>query len=694
MRPSRHCGLDGSNGPAIRPVQQYGMAAAKQHVEVEGRSLALSNLDKVLYPGDGGFTKAQIIDYYIRIAPWLLPHYANRPVTMKRFPEGVQGKAFYEKDAPKHTPDWVHTTDVPRQKGGAPIRYVCVDDLPTLVWCANIASLELHPFLHRAGQLDRPTSIVFDLDPGEGADLVTCSEVAFYLRDLLEANGLQCLPKVSGSKGLQLYVPLNTKMTYAQTRSFAQAAAKHLEKAHPKLIVSEMAKNLRHGKVFIDWSQNSDFKTTIGVYSLRANNDQPFVSAPVSWEELAEVQESGNANSLRFGPEQVIKRAQSDGDLFASLLNTKQTLPKTLSGSAPKLVRKAASSKPTRAAAAKHENSKLASLPKAKAAFISPMLLLRTERLPEGPEWQYELKLDGFRAVAAKSAGRVRVWSRNENDFGARYPSIAEALKNLPDDTVVDGEIVALDEEGRPSFNALQNYGSAQTPLIYYLFDAMVLDSRDLRGQTLEERRRLLEEKVLELLAEPIRSSPVLPGSLDQLIDAVKEQGLEGLVGKRRDSRYEPGERSGAWMKMRINQGQEFVIGGYTVGGRTFDALVFGYYEGRDLIYVARTRNGFTPQLRDQLTKKFKGLEMSDCPFANLPEARSGRWGQGLTLAKMKDCRWLKPVLVGQFEFVEWTPDDHLRHSRFVGLREDKKAREVKRESGRIVADAETGDAS
>jgi bifunctional non-homologous end joining protein LigD len=235
------------------------MAGVKQHVEVEGRPLSLSNLDKALYPGNG-FTKAQVIDYYIRIAPWMLAHYGKRPVTMKRFPDGVRGKAFYEKDAPKHAPAWVHTTDVPRQKGGKPIRYVCVDDLPTLIWCANIASLELHPFLHRAGQLDCPASMVFDLDPGEGANLVTSATVAFYLRELLDANGLQCLPKVSGSKGLQLYVPLNTKVSYAQTRSFAQGAAQLLEKRHPQLVVSEMAKNLRNGKVFIDWSQNSDFQ--------------------------------------------------------------------------------------------------------------------------------------------------------------------------------------------------------------------------------------------------------------------------------------------------------------------------------------------------------------------------------------------------------------------------------------------------
>jgi bifunctional non-homologous end joining protein LigD len=240
---------------------------------------------------------------------------------------------------------------------------------------------------------------------------------------------------------------------------------------------------------------------------------------------------------------------------------------------------------------------------------------------------------------------------------------------------------VALDESGKPSFNALQNYGSSHADLIFYLFDVPVLKGRDLRELPLFERRARLERDVLPALPEPIRVSAILPGKLSDLIGAVKKQGLEGLVAKRRDSRYESGQRSGAWQKMRVNEGQEFVIGGYTLGGRAFDALVFGYYEGARLLYAARTRNGFTPALRAQLMEKFRPLETARCPFVNLPERRSGRWGQGLTAAKMEECRWLKPVLVGQFEFREWTPDNHLRHSRFVALREDKPARQVRREA-------------
>ena len=227
---------------------------------------------------------------------------------------------------------------------------------------------------------------------------------------------------------------------------------------------------------------------------------------------------------------------------------------------------------------------------------------------------------------------------------------------------MIDGEIVALDGDGRPSFNALQNHGSSSTAIVYYVFDVMVLAGRDVKRETLEARRNLLERKVVPKLAEPVRYIGPLEASLRDLIHSVKAQGLEGLVAKRRDSRYEPGLRSGAWMKMRINRGQEFVIGGYTLGTRTFDALIFGYYEGDRLIYAARTRNGFTPAMREQLFKKFRPLEIAECPFANLPEAKSGRWGEGLTKSKMPVCRWLKPLLVGQFEFLEWTADNHLRH--------------------------------
>ena len=308
------------------------------------------------------------------------------------------------------------------------------------------------------------------------------------------------------------------------------------------------------------------------------------------------------------------------------------------------------------------------------------MLLLRTEKLPEGKDWLYELKFDGYRALAIKGRGGVQLRSRNDNEFNARYPGIVAALAGLPDDTVIDGEVVALDADGKPSFNLLQNYRSAEAPLHFFVFDLLVVNGKDVMAEPLVKRRELLEKRVLSKLSEPVRYSPELKASLKDLIQSVKAQGLEGLVAKRRDSKYESGLRSGAWQKMRVNQGQEFVIAGYTPSPKNFDALVIGYYDKGKLIYAARTRNGFTPASRVQLFKKIEPLEIKDCPFANLPEKKAGRWGAGLTAAKMSECRWLKPELVGQFEFVEWTSDNHLRHSRFIALRDDKNPKSVIRE--------------
>jgi DNA ligase D-like protein (predicted ligase) len=315
-----------------------------------------------------------------------------------------------------------------------------------------------------------------------------------------------------------------------------------------------------------------------------------------------------------------------------------------------------------------------------KARFIEPMLLQRVSSVPEGQDWAYEVKLDGYRALAIKSNDKVLLRSRNNKDLASKYPAIVKALAALPDETVIDGEVVALDDAGRPTFNLLQNAGKAKLPIVYYVFDVLVLGGRSLMQEPLSKRRELLSRRVLPNLQEPIRESSQLTASLPDLIRAVKAHGFEGIVAKRLDSRYEPGRRSGAWQKMRINQGQEFVIGGYTRSMRNFDALIFGYYERGKLIYAGRTRAGFTPASRTDLFRRFRSLEIHECPFVNLPEERGGRWGEGLTAGKMRECRWLKPVVVGQFEFLEWTPDGHLRHSRFIALREDKNPTEVLRE--------------
>jgi bifunctional non-homologous end joining protein LigD len=266
----------------------------------------------------------------------------------------------------------------------------------------------------------------------------------------------------------------------------------------------------------------------------------------------------------------------------------------------------------------------------AKGRFIDPMLLLRTDSLPnDGGRWQYQLKFDGYRAIAFKTGGKVHLRSRNDNDFSIRYADVVKGLAKLPDETVIDGEVIALDDDGRPSFNILQNYGSSKAPVLYFVFDVMVLAGRDVTKEPLEARRELLEKKILPKLGEPVRYAAPLDTSLPVLIESVKAQGLEGLVAKRLDSRYEAGLRSGAWQKMRVNRGQEFVIGDYTVGTTTFDALIFGYYEDDRLIYAARTRNGFTPVVREQLFRKFRELEIKELPVRQSPGGEERSMGRG-----------------------------------------------------------------
>jgi bifunctional non-homologous end joining protein LigD len=294
-------------------------------VEVENRKLKLSNLDKVLYPA-AGFTKGQVIDYYVRIAPVLLPHLAERPLTMKRYPGGVDEEFFFEKNAPKHRPEWVKTAPIWSEGNQRTVNYILANDLATLVWIANLASLELHPSLSLASKIEQPTMIVFDLDPGPPANIVQCAQVALWVRAIFDHFGLQSFAKTSGSKGMQMYIPLNTKTTYEETKPFAHAIARLLEQEHPELVVSDMKKAIRTNKVFVDWSQNDQHKTTIAVYSLRAR-ERPTVSTPITWDEVERTFKKKDAQHVVFEAPDVLKRVEKIGDLFEPVLKLKQKLP-------------------------------------------------------------------------------------------------------------------------------------------------------------------------------------------------------------------------------------------------------------------------------------------------------------------------------------------------------------------------------
>jgi bifunctional non-homologous end joining protein LigD len=301
---------------------------AKRTVEVEGRELELTNLDKVLYP-EAGFSKGQVIDYYARVAPAIIPHLTGRALTLRRFPEGVaeQGTAFFEKRCPKHRPKWVKTVTVSAGPRAGDIDFCMCDSLPTLVWMAQLAAIELHPSLSLARRPERPTVLAFDLDPGPPANVLDCCRIGLRLREMFSHFELECFPKTSGSKGLQVYVPLNnTKTDYEETKPFARAIAQLLENQTPKEVVSKMKKDLRGGKVFVDWSQNHQRKTTIAVYSLRAR-PRPTVSTPITWEEAEEALRRDDPDVLVFETGDVLDRVAEHGDLFAPVLELEQHLP-------------------------------------------------------------------------------------------------------------------------------------------------------------------------------------------------------------------------------------------------------------------------------------------------------------------------------------------------------------------------------
>lgn len=831
------------------------------------REIAFSHPEKALFPS--GFTKGDMIRYYLEAARYILPHLEDRPITLIRFPDGVRGESFFEKNAPSFAPRWIKTFEVPRRAHEGHINYILVNDPETLAWCANLAAIEFHPFLHRVPELDRPTHVAFDLDPGEGADIFACADVAFLLKELFDGLGLESFPKVTGSKGIQLYVPLNTPVTYDAAQPFAKSVAELLADRHPKLIVSEMSKTLRKGRVMIDWSQNSRSKTTVAVYSIRGKREEPFVSMPLTWKELDRAHDRLDRDSLYFSPAAALRRLAKVGDLFAPVLKTKQRLPEaflelepprrktssltryaekrdfsktrepvakaptrgrtdgarkfviqkhaashlhfdfrlemdgalkswaipkgvpyekgvrrsafqvedhpldylTFEGTIPKgqygggtvmvwdigtyevlggdwwkgdlklllagkklrgewhlfrikspddkpvwLIQKGG--EPMRPLSEKKETTsaltgrtmekiardndaqwqsnrtdgsvvvakKSAAKPRRKASryrspgFVEPMAALPVTALPEGTEWLYEVKWDGYRALGVKHGAEVRILSRKNKALTGEFPDIAEALGEVHADTaLIDGEIVAIGDDGRPSFQALQNRASKPPDVRFYAFDLLGLDGEELLDRPLEERR----EKLREIVAGTgLGFSDELRGTAAKVLEAVAKLGLEGVIAKRRESRYSPGERNNDWKKLRLNNEQEFVVGGFKPGLTPFDSLLVGYYNGRSLRFAGKVRAGFNPRSRKAVWERIENDRVDECPFADLPDAdKKGRWGEGITEDDMKALCWVKPRLVVQVSFVEWTSHGHLRHAAFRGVRDDKAPGDVVRES-------------
>jgi bifunctional non-homologous end joining protein LigD len=830
-------------------------------VLVGDRRIALTNTDKVLYP-ETGTTKGRVIEYYERVAPWMIPHVKDRPVTRKRWANGVDGKVFFEKNLPDSAPDWVRHHTIAHKEHDT--EYPIVDDLPTLVWMAQQAALELHVPQWRfgpRGAQQNPDRLVLDLDPGEGVGLRECVEVAVAAREVLQGMGLDPYPVTSGSKGIHLYAGLDGRATTGHVSEVAHELARALEQDMPDLVLSSMSRAERTGKVFVDWSQNNGNKTTIAPYSLRGR-DRPTVAAPRTWREL---QERGLA---QLELDEVLDRLEAHGDLLHPVASAALSVGRRDAGhwDSDRTQRANDAEQPGRDRLAAYRAKRDASrtpepvpedaptvredgtptfviqehhatrdhydfrlehdgvlvswaLPKGEPTDpgknhlavmtedhpleyggfegtipageygggtvtiwddgtyelekwregeevivtlhgrtngVRRLALLHTrgrgrgkdgdeknwlihrtkdqpDRLADGgggadggrasrpgpdptadggriaraapsatppaerramlaspakgephldpADWAFEMKWDGIRALATVRDGRVTLRSRNDNDLTDQYPELQELGERAGVDGVYDGEIVAEDERGRPSFQLLQNRmglarkreveaARATTPVRLVLFDVLEADGHDLTRLGYDARR-----EALRTVVEPggvIDVPPAFEGDLDAAVRASRERGLEGVVAKKRSSRYAEGRRSEAWLKRKHHAAQEVVVGGWKPGsGRRaggVGSLLLGVPGPDGLEYVGKVGTGLSDRDLDEIGRVLARLERQTSPFVDVPRPDA------------REAHWVTPRRVGEVEFSEWTGDGRLRHPSWRGWRPDKDPSDVVRE--------------
>ncbi|MEO7015151.1 MAG: ATP-dependent DNA ligase [Leifsonia sp.] len=798
-------------------------------VEIDGHRLKLTNLDKVLYPATGT-TKADVIGYYAAIAEVMIPQVRDRPATRKRWVHGVgtpaePGEVFFQKNLDEGTPSWVKRRTIKHKTSAND--YPLVNDRATLVWLAQIASLEVHVpqwRISRDGTPKNPDRLVLDLDPGEGVTLADCAQVARLARDILTDMGLEPMPVTSGSKGIHLYAALDGKQTSDQVSAVALELARALEADHPDLVVSDMKRAIRAGKVFVDWSQNNAAKTTIAPYSLRGRF-APTVAAPRTWRELA----SKDLAHLEF--QEVLARVKRRGDPLAdlsaghldeevhgaaedrlTLYRSKRDAGKTpepvpeetprsttgrtfviqehharnlhwdfrlerdgvlVSWALPKgpptdpgqnhlavhvedhpleygafegdipngeygaghvtiwdagdydlekwregeevivklrgtaggglggdrkfaLIHTGGSGKADQNWLIHLMNPETQKPPTGKRDLekspaiagdpVSPMLatLGSTADVTDEEDWAFEMKWDGIRAVAELRDGALRLSTRNGNDVTGTYPDLAGLTDLIVGrDAVLDGEIVTLDQSGRPDFGILQTRmgltkggdvaaAVKRAPVHYMVFDLLELDGASLRKQTYDERRSALEKVLNPPKGNAVQVPPAFDGDLQHAIDSSRELNLEGVMAKRRDGTYSAGRRSRTWIKIKHHRTQEVVVAGWRPGnGRranSIGALLLGIPDGEGLRYVGKVGTGFTDAVLDDLKKRLAEHPRKTSPLTGVPSLDA------------RDAHWVRPDLVGEVEFAEWTPTDRLRQPSWRGLRPDKSVADVRLE--------------
>ena len=648
--------------------------------------VTLTNPAKVLYP-ETGTTKQDVFNYYFEIAPYLLPHLICRPVTRRVWPNGVTGTTFFAKESGRGTPDWINKVPIQHKSGTKD--YVLLDSQAALAWDAQQAGLEIHvPQWRFAAQPDSvkpilppeqlpPDRMVIDLDPGEGATLAQCAQLALKVRDLLAGMGLASFPVTSGSKGIHIYAPLpkdgiNGKpLSSDDVSKVAKGLAQHLEKDNPDQVISTMSKASRVGKVMVDWSQNNGKKTTITPYSLRGQQ-MPYVAAPRTWAEIA----APGLTQLTY--QEVLERVRKNGDLLAGLLDGGQAGKGAL-----KKAKATVGKDKTKAVGVGEIAGQVGNDDKADGG-IAPMLAsmpsqdelrhLEAEGNKENPDWGFEIKWDGYRAIAVITKDtdghpKATFWSRNGQNYTDTYPQLADLANQVTGDfpIVLDGEIVALDAKGKPSFPLLQQHQQRPAPqLTFQCFDVLAIGGKDITKLPFYDRR----EKLAAILhpEPPIFISPLLP--YQDAMDISTAYKLEGVMAKRLDAPYQPGIRSKDWLKIKHLQTKEVVIVGYKMyhagepneSATAIGSLLLAVRDDADLRCVGRVGTGFTEAMRKAIFAKLNPLTISKQP----------KEVTGVTKAEAKFMQWVKPELKGHVEFAEWTtepndPKARLRHPRWRG---------------------------
>ncbi len=759
-----------------------------QSVTVDGRSIKLTNLDKVLYP-QTRTTKADVLAYYAEVGPIMLPHLIERPATRKRWPDGVgevgsgpstssgssgrKPTVFFNKDLGAGTPDWVQRRRIAHRDHDN--FYPVINDLATLTWLAQLAALEIHVPQWRFdlnGQPRNPDRLVLDLDPGPGVNLADCASIALLARDILRDIGHDPVPVTSGSKGIHLYAPLDGTQSPEEATAVARELALALEADQPDRVISTMKRADRDGKVFIDWSQNNGAKTTVSPYSLRGR-ERPMVAAPRTWAEL----EAGHLSQLEY--HEVLARLADDGDPLAVMSGGQRfviqehharhlhydfrlehdgvlvswAVPKapptdpavnhlavqtedhplgygSFEGTIPQgeygggevsvwdsgtyrlhkwrdgkevivtlfgrpggglrgvrtfaLIKTGASGQPEKnwlmhLMKTDPEDIGAAEFPES----IEPMLATLTDVLHFGDEtgWAFEMKWDGVRTLASLAGGRVRLLSRRGRDDTAAYADVAAALSKVEVDTAtLDGEIVVVDTGGRPNFGLLQNRINvtkpadiqrltAAYPAQLMVFDILELNGRSLLTEPYERRRQVLEGLDLGAAASRVHVPPIVDGDLAAAMEVSGDLRLEGVVAKRVGSTYQPGGRSGNWLKIKVRQEQEVVIGGWRPGngrrGGGFGSLLMGVPTEEGLHYVGRVGSGFDDRQLEEIQALLEARARKTSPLVDVPREDA------------RDAHWVTPSLIGEVSYSDLTGPGRMRHPVWKGLRPDKDPAEI-----------------